>query len=302
MASTLLRLGHQSQAKAFAGWYAGFQYEDGKVPCCVDRRGADPVPENDSHGELIYLVAEIWRYTGDRALVERLWPNVHAAARYINKLRSENHGEFEGLVTESISHEGYSAKPMHSYWDDFFALRGLEDAELLARVLGINERFDAAGMRRDLAASIRRTIETHHIDYAPGSAERGDFAATSTAIGISPLNLGALLPQRELQRTFDRFLDSLRKPREDYTPYELRNIGALIRLGPCDAEAGSSVIGAGVPRAWLAKPLHVGPLGMAGGTVDVRMRLEGDQIVAEVRNTTGRAVTVPDGVTLRGRP
>jgi hypothetical protein len=360
MASTLLRLGHQSEAKAFAEWYAGFQYEDGKVPCCVDRRGADPVPENDSHGELIYLVAEIWRYTGDRALVERLWPNVHAAARYINKLRSENHGEFEGLVTESISHEGYSAKPMHSYWDDFFALRGLEDAELLARVLGINERFDAAGMRRDLAASIRRTIETHHIDYVPGSAELGDFDATSTAIGISPLNLGALLPQRELQRTFDRFLDSLRKPREDYTPYELRNIGALIRLGrrddaaplvdfylrdrrpaqwngwaevvrtdprkagfvgdmphawvasdyirsildafAYDAEDGSIVIGAGVPRAWLAKPLHVGPLGMAGGTVDVRMRLEGDQIVAEVRNTTGRAVTVPDGVTLRVVP
>ena len=33
-----------------------------------------------------------------------------------------------GLVTESISHEGYSAKPVHSYWDDFWALRGLDDA------------------------------------------------------------------------------------------------------------------------------------------------------------------------------
>ncbi|MBA3554926.1 MAG: hypothetical protein H0W29_09250 [Gemmatimonadales bacterium] len=31
-------------------WYAPFQYPDGKVPCCVDTRGADPVPENDSHG------------------------------------------------------------------------------------------------------------------------------------------------------------------------------------------------------------------------------------------------------------
>ena len=24
---------------------------------------------------------------------------------------------FRGLVPESISHEGYSAKPMHSFWD-----------------------------------------------------------------------------------------------------------------------------------------------------------------------------------------
>ncbi|HEV7921911.1 MAG TPA: coagulation factor 5/8 type domain-containing protein [Thermoanaerobaculia bacterium] len=357
MASTLLRLGHQSEAKAFADWYAGFQYPDGKVPCCVDQRGADPVPENDSHGELIYLVAEIWRYTGDRALVQRLWPHVRAAARYINKLRSENRDEFEGLVTQSISHEGYSAKAMHSYWDDFFALEGLQDAELLARVLGIDEMFDAAGLRRDLAASIRRTIDAHHIDYVPGSAELGDFDATSTAIGISPLNLASLLPQRELQRTFDRFLESLRKPREDYTPYELRNIGALIRLGrrddatslleyylrdrrpaawnewaevvrtdarqagfigdtphawvasdficsildafAYDAEDGSIVVGAGVPRAWLTRPLHVGPLAMVGGTVDVRMRLAGDQIIAEVRNTTGRTVRVPPDITLR---
>jgi hypothetical protein len=356
MASTLLRLGHQSEAKELADWYAGFQYPDGKVPCCVDQRGADPVPENDSHGELIYLVAEIWRYTGDRALVERLWPHVRAAARYINKLRSENHGEFEGLVTESISHEGYSAKPMHSYWDDFFALKGLEDAELLARVLGIDETFDAEGMRRDLAASIRRTIATHHIDYVPGSAELGDFDATSTAIGVSPLNLASLLPQRELQRTFDRYLESLRKPRYDYTPYELRNIGALIRLGrrddafplidyylrdrrppawngwaeairtelrkpgfvgdmphawvasdyirsildafAYDAEDGSIVVGAGVPRAWLAKPLHVGPLGMVGGTIDVRMYLEGEKVIAEVRNGTARKIVVPPDVTL----
>jgi hypothetical protein len=29
-----------------------------------------------------------------------------------------------GLLPESISHEGYSAKPMHSYWDDLWALKG----------------------------------------------------------------------------------------------------------------------------------------------------------------------------------
>jgi hypothetical protein len=36
----------------------------------VDWRGADPVPEHDSHGELIFAVAEVWRYTKDRAFLE----------------------------------------------------------------------------------------------------------------------------------------------------------------------------------------------------------------------------------------
>jgi hypothetical protein len=236
ISSVLLRLGHADVAKSFATWFASYQFPDGKVPCCVDRRGADPVPENDSHGELIYLVAEIERTTHDEALVRRLWPHVDAAARYIGKLSSENHGPFEGLVTESISHEGYSAKPVHSYWDDLFALKGLEDAAYLAGKLHLDERQralaeQASTFRRDFEVSIRRTIAEHRIDFVPGSAELGDFDATSTAIGISPLNLGAIFPQAPLQRTFDRYLESLAKPREDYTPYEMRSIGALLRRG-----------------------------------------------------------------------
>jgi hypothetical protein len=236
IASVLLPLGHAGAAKRFAAWFARYQYDDGKVPCCVDRRGADPVPENDSHGELIYLVAEIARLTHDAAFVRRLWPHVDAAARYIGLLSGRNHGAFAGLVTESISHEGYSAKPVHSYWDDLFALRGLDDAAYLAGELHLDARRrelgrQAADLRRDLAASIRATIAERGIDFVPGSAELGDFDATSTAIGISPLNLAAVFPPAELQRTFDRYLASLARPREDYTPYEMRIVGALVRRG-----------------------------------------------------------------------
>jgi len=221
LSSLLLRLGHADVAKSFAEWFATFQYPNGKVPCCVDHRGADPVPENDSHGQLIFLIAEIGRYTGDAEFVKKLRPHVDAAARYINELRSQNHGEFEGLVTESISHEGYSAKPVHSYWDDVFCLKGLEDA---------NDP-QAADFRRDLAASIRRTIEKHHLDYVPASVELADFDPTSTAIAISPLGLTSLFPERELRRTYERYFSAIAKPRADYTPYEMRIIGALIRLG-----------------------------------------------------------------------
>ncbi|HUP63427.1 MAG TPA: coagulation factor 5/8 type domain-containing protein [Thermoanaerobaculia bacterium] len=236
ISSLLLRLGHADAAKQFAEWFASFQYDDGKVPCCVDRRGSDPVPENDSHGQLIFLIAEIHRYTNDLELVRKLWPHVDKAARYIEKLRSENHGRFEGLVTESISHEGYSAKAVHSYWDDVFALKGMEDAVYLANVLGLHERRNeleaqAADFRADLAASIRRTIEENELDYVPASVELADYDPTSTSIGISPLGLASLLPPRELQRTYERYFTNIAAPRDAYTPYEMRNIGALIRLG-----------------------------------------------------------------------
>jgi len=246
IASVLLRMGTRDVPIAFAKWFARYQYDNGKVPCCVDKRGADPVPENDSHGEWILLVSDLYRATHDRELVRRLWPHVDGAARYIQLLRSQNHGAFEGLVTESISHEGYSAKAQHSYWDDFFALRGLYEASHLAGVLGKKTRqqelsAQAEDFRRDLLASIERTMKEHAIDFIPGSAELGDFDATSTAIGVSPLGLTSILPGAALDRTFAKYLEEFRARRdgrrewEDYTPYEMRIIGALVRRGERDA-------------------------------------------------------------------
>jgi len=230
MAPVLLRLGHVAEAREFAEWFATFQYPSGKIPCCVDRRGADPVPENDSHGEFIFLVAEVYRATHDIEFVKRMWPHVEAAARYINELRAANHGEFEGLVTESISHEGYSAKPVHSYWDDFFALKGLRDAAMLAKVVGKSEfDDDATQMERDLRASIDRVIAAHHLDFIPGSAELADFDPSATAIAVAPLGLADILPQEQLRNTFAKYLAT---PHGDlYTPYEMRIIDALIALG-----------------------------------------------------------------------
>jgi hypothetical protein len=43
-------------------------------------------------------------------------------------------------VPESISHEGYASQPRHSYWDNFFVLRGLKDAAAMAAVLGEDAR------------------------------------------------------------------------------------------------------------------------------------------------------------------
>jgi F5/8 type C domain len=246
----LLRLGHPEPVAQFVEWYAAHQFDDGKIPCCVDARGADPVPENDSHGEFLYLVAEYGRFTRDRGLLSKLWPNVTRTVAYIERLRQERRTDeykrpeklaFFGLMPESISHEGYSAKPVHSYWDDFFALRGLKDAAEIAALLGKAEeegryRTLADEFETDLLASIRRTIAARDINYIPGSVELADFDPASTTIAIEPAGELDRLPHRELLATFERYFDEFQRRRasttwDSYTPYEMRTVGTFVRLG-----------------------------------------------------------------------
>ena len=276
ISEALLRLGKPAPVRAFIEWFAPYQYDDGKVPCCVDARGADPVPEHDSDGEFIYLVAEYYRYTGDRALVERMWPRVRAAAAYLDSLRqlrrtaewrAPGQAPFFGLLPPSISHEGYSAKPMHSYWDDFFALRGFKDAAALAGVLGLSGEAARLGavrdtFARDLGASIAAAMAAHRIDFVPGSADLGDFDATSTAIALAPAQAEGLLPRGALDRTFDRYWKFFtdrrdgREPWDAFTPYEMRSMGAFVRLGQ-RARALAMLnyfLGHCLPPAWLQWP------------------------------------------------
>ena len=250
MSSALLRMGHAEEARAFVEWFAGYQYPSGKVPCCVDRRGADPVPEHDSAGELLFAIAEVWRFTGDEAFVRRLWPHVEGAVRWLESLRAQRTTDeyqapeklaYYGLLPESISHEGYSDRPVHSYWDDFWALRGLKDAAALAGAMGESAEAERWGALRDafaadLYASLGRAMAMHGIDYVPGSVEKGDFDPTSTTIALAPGGALDRLPEPQLRDTFERYWREFLRRRDGgegdaYTPYELRSVGAFVRLG-----------------------------------------------------------------------
>jgi len=267
----LLRMGRADVVREYVDWYAPYQFADGMVPCCVDRRGSDPVPENDSHGELIFNIAEYWRYTGDRAFLERMWPHVAGAFGYMEVLRASERTEavraanpaFYGMMPASISHEGYSAKPMHSYWDNFWALRGYKDAVAVASALGRDD--DVAGMAlardtfsADLGSSLAAAVARHGIDYLPGAAELGDFDPTSTTIALAPGGEQANLPQDLLHGTFERYWREFAQRRDgtrewkDYTPYEWRNVAAFVRLGWRDraVEAVAYFFDDRAPRAW----------------------------------------------------
>ncbi|MBO8044042.1 hypothetical protein J6396_40975, partial [Pseudomonas aeruginosa] len=140
-----------------------------------------------------------------------MWPHVQGAYNYMEQLRASERTEenrarnpaFYGMMPASISHEGYSAKPMHSYWDNFWALRGYKDAASLAAQLGKVEAMQIAGsrdqFRDDLQASLLSAMQQHDIDYLPGSAELGDFDATSTTIALAPGGEQGRLPQQALE-------------------------------------------------------------------------------------------------------
>jgi len=248
--SALLRMGHPEVVRDFIEWFAPFQYENGKIPCCASDRGPDPVTENDSHGQFIWLIAEYYRYTGDRALVERMWPHVAAAVAHMDSLRAERRTaewrapdkrKFYGLLLPSISHEGYP-NPMHSYWDDFFAYRGYADAAYLAEVLRRGpdqKRYIAARdtFAHDLAASIAAAMKEKNIDYVPGCAELGDFDATSTTVALTPTDAADFLPEAAISATFERYWKFFTDRRDGklewdgFTPYEVRVIGSFVRLG-----------------------------------------------------------------------
>ncbi len=247
----LMRVGHSDVAREFLDWYLPYQFDSGKVPCCVDKRGADPVPENDSHGELIHLIHELYRYDHDIDALRRRWPTVAAAVAYMDTLRSSERTSrnqtdarraYYGLLPPSISHEGYSDRPAYSYWDGFWGLLGYKDAVAIAGELGNTEaakRMTAARdeYRGDLYASLRNAMAHYRIDYLPGAADRGDFDATSTTIALAPGGEQAALPAAALQATFERYWKNFEARRDGavdaavYTPYEWRVVGTFVRLG-----------------------------------------------------------------------
>ena len=259
MVAGLLPLGEVAAAREFTDWYAGYVFDSGKVPCCVDQRGADPVVENDSHGQYLYAVAEVLRHTDASdhgAWAARHWPTVQRVMGWMEALRQSERTAANrapgrthlfGLMPPSISHEGYSDKPAYSYWDNFWALRGYKDAVQLALHAGDAAQAARWAVWRDefeaeLAASIEATARHWSINYIAGAADRGDFDATSTTMALNPAQ--ASVSPALLAATFERYWQEMharsegRRSWKDYTPYELRTVGALVRLGqPARAHA-----------------------------------------------------------------
>jgi len=247
--TALLRFGFNYEVKDFIRWFGKHIYENGKVPCVVDKRGPDPVDEHDSHGEFLYLLNTYFKFSKDTSFLRENFNLVKRIVHFIDSLTSTRKSQeyqsdslraFYGLMPQSISHEGYSAKPMHSYWDDFFTICGLDNATEMALTLGEKDSYNYFKNLRDefqinLINSISHSIKNHNIDYIPGCVELGDFDPTSTSIAFFPCEQDKFLPQYELKNTFEKYYRFIKNRKEkndfeNFTPYELRNINAFVFL------------------------------------------------------------------------
>jgi hypothetical protein len=113
---------------------------------------------------------------------------------------------------------------------------------MLARVLGHEARAAELERQRDefradLQASLAASVALHRIDFLPGAAELGDFDPSSSTLAFAPAGADNLVPRALLDATWERWWrESVarrdgRREWSDYTPYELRSVSALVRLG-----------------------------------------------------------------------
>jgi hypothetical protein len=251
MGAALLRMGSGEELRDFIRWYSQFQTEDGNLPDCADREGCEWLPEYDCWGEFIFGVMEYYRFSRDKSFVAEMWPAVLKSVAFMENLRGQRMTPafhtpekmaYYGLLPESMSHEGYMAHPVHAYWDDFWALRGITDAKMMAEVLGVQHQAQrlstlAESFRDTLYASVNKTIQDHNLDFVPGSVEFADFDPAATSVAISLLDQLHNFPQPATHQTYDKYLIGFRqRARGDiswsnYSAYEIRIIPALIRLG-----------------------------------------------------------------------
>jgi len=261
-ASILLRMGEVKTARDYLDWYASHAvHENGLVSPILNadgsvNRGFGSDIEYDSQGEFINLVADVARFGGGPASVKDYLPKVRAAMHFMQELRERtmvpgylSHlpapERFHGIIAPSISHEGYSS-PTHSYWDDYWALKGWHDGAWLAEqwgdeALATYAREQYAALRESMRQSIVTTMAWKGTDTIPAAADLGDGDPTSVSIALDPAGQMDILPHDALVRTFDRYLADVRKREAPdalyaYTPYELRNVLTYVYLNrPNDA-------------------------------------------------------------------
>ena len=253
-ATAMMRFGMFEQGLDYLNWFTDLIKDDGFVPFLVDTETgqmewfATSWHEHDSFGQYVYLVRQATELTNDYKMAMHCWPKVMAAMRHMEQLINQRMTDeykgtvYEGILPESNSHEGYFPAK-HSYWDDFFAIKGIQDAKALAIRLGYSNDAEwlasfETHFRQSLLTSIDRVRKRDNLDLLPGCAEMGDFDPTSSSVGIMIADERDTLPQDAIKNSYDRYVNEIRHrismpvgTRPTYTPYEVRNISALVKLG-----------------------------------------------------------------------
>ncbi|MCK4947983.1 MAG: discoidin domain-containing protein [Candidatus Aureabacteria bacterium] len=249
--SILLKLGFTDEMKKFIDWYTSYQYETGEIPPIVRPvEGPEPVDEYDSQGEFVFTILQYYLFSKDKEWLKGKLPNVIKALEYLVYLRNQRltpeykqvpaKKVFYGILPDSISHEGY-VPPVHSYWDNFWALEGWKAGKEIAKILDRDDlsrwaEGEYQALKKSFYESLKLAMEQKKINYIPGCVEKGDHDATATAIAVIYCEELENLPQPQLKNTFDKYYLNLRRrmassARCIFGPYELRTATAFIYMG-----------------------------------------------------------------------
>lgn len=254
MSAAMMHFGVMQPAREFIEWYTPFVQADGYVPAIIENDKPLPTLECDSFGEYIYLVAEYWKFSRDEAFARNYYPTVKRVADYIEKLHLDGQRKYQGatgkealfygLLPPSISHEGYGS-PVHSNWDNYFAILGLKDAAEMAVAVGASadaahQLAVAADLRKDVVNSLVAAAKLYDFPEIVSCPDYGEGDPSGVAILVNPCNEMSFMPRDLLRNTFDSYYANHTarangtKKWSGYTPYEFRNIGVFARLGDKD--------------------------------------------------------------------
>ncbi len=256
----LLRMGYLKEAREYIDWIANRQLFNGDVPCMINTDGSmwdwgKTLPEYDGQGAFITLISEYYKFTKDKKFLQEKFPNVIKALQFLQHLREKRLTDeykngpdkqkiFYGILPLSVSHEGYPQPGVHSYWDDFWALKGWREAMEMALTLGRDDllpwmKKEEKDFRKCFYDSIKLVQKLKEINYIPGCADLGDFDACATAIAVWPTDEYKNLPLEQIEFTFDKYYNDTLIPRmqgesdqeKGYVPYEIRTATAYLILG-----------------------------------------------------------------------
>lgn len=254
--AALLRMGYFDEVRSFLQWMAERQKPDGRIPFTITDEGEPAYVaewrEYDSQGQFVYAVAEYFRFTDDRDFLRAMLPHIERALVFITARRAERLGASfakarglerakYGILPDSNSHEGYFPS-RHSYWDDYWAVRGLRDGVFIDEALGITRPDDWISREAEsLADALRRSIEIamdeFSIDYVPGCVELGDFDPNAPAVALFPCAVSDILPEEGLASSLEKYFNEVFHPRRKrnaktaFSGYELRNAIAFVLRG-----------------------------------------------------------------------
>ena len=194
----LLQFGHADSVLTTVNSNFKSQDTDGRIPPIRGKNAPWKDDEWDSQGQAIFLASEYYRYTSNKTQIREWYPHIRLAATYISTLISSNTNlgkGTKGLLPPSKSAEDLGPADWHHYWDDFWAIAGLEQAAFIATELDQHNDAiwmisEANDLRNALLDSVKVVMGPNPA-YIPGSVEKvtGSAMARGTVAALWPTEI-----------------------------------------------------------------------------------------------------------------